>query len=208
MMENEEIIEENQPQESSPFTVYTYEGEIIRSGTAPKDQVDIQAREGEMVIREASSFGAQYVSAGRVWDMPLRPSSAHIFDYTKKEWSDPRTLLELRAARWDEIKLARDAAEFGGFVWAGSRFDSDAVSQSRLRGAAQEAAQLPTFARVWTLADNTFRELNAAGMTAVVAALDAHIDRQHALARELRMQINAATNAAQLAGIRWPDPIV
>ena len=137
-----------------------------------------------------------------------RPSPHHTFDYASKTWVDPRTLDDLKAAKWNVIKADRDQAEFGGFEWDGSRFDSDAVSQSRIRGAAQDAAQAPAFARVWTLANNTIRELNSADMTAVAAALNAHIDLQHALARQLRTQINAATTAAQLAGIHWPTSIV
>ena len=137
-----------------------------------------------------------------------RPSPHHTFDYASKTWVDPRTLDDLKAAKWTVIKADRDQAEFGVFEWDGSPFDGDAVSQSRIRDAAQEAARSPAFARVWTLADNTFRALNSADMTAVAAALNAHIDHQHSLARELRAQINAATTAAQLAGIHWPTSTV
>lgn len=137
-----------------------------------------------------------------------RPSPHHTFDYASKTWVDLRTLDDLKAATWSAIKADRDQAEFGAFEWDGSPFDGDALSQSRIRDAAQEAARSPAFVRVWTLADNTFRELNSADMTAVAAALNAHIDLQHSLARELRAQINAATTAAQLAAIRWPAPTV
>lgn len=195
-------------QASSPFSVYTAWGEILRSGMAPEDQVEIQARAGEYVVRENSDPYSQYVELGRVVDMPVRPSDKHVFDYMQRTWIDLRPLPDLKAAKWQEVKQARDDAEFGGFAWDSSHFDSDAVSQSRLRGAALEAVRSPAFSRLWTLADNTARQLHAPDMAAVVTALDDHIARQHAVARELRTQINAATTAAQLAGIHWPIAIV
>ncbi|MNV54734.1 hypothetical protein D3C71_1469430 [compost metagenome] len=137
-----------------------------------------------------------------------RPLPHHTFDYVSKTWVDLRTLDDLKYAKWEGFKTARDAAEFGGFIWDGSRFDSDAISQSRIQGAVQLAAMAPGFSLDWTLADNSIRTLNAADMAAVGAALGAHVAILHADARELRTQINAATTAAQLDGIRWPASIV
>jgi len=115
----------------------------------------------------------------------------------------PDALATLKARKWEEIKAAREAAEFGGFVWAGSAFDSDDVSQRRLQGAVQLAGLLPTFAVDWTLADNSTRTLSAADLQAVGVALGQHVQACHAQARSRRAQILAAGTAAQVALIGW-----
>ena len=192
------------------FTVYDSEGRILRTGNAPEDQAHFQAikSQGELLILSASNMNTDFILDGEVHQLPPKPSEYHIFNYVERVWVDPRTFFDLKGAKWEAVKAARDQAEFGVFEWDGLPFDGDAVSQNRIRDAAQDAARSPAFARVWTLADNTFRDLNSADMTAVAAALNAHIDLQHSLARELRTQINAATTAAQLDGIRWPASIV
>lgn len=137
--------------------------------------------------------------------IPARPSIHHVFDYATKQWVDPRTLEDLKAQRWREIRGARDAAEFGGFTWDGSTFDSDAMSQSRIMGAAQLAQLDPAFTIDWTLADNSVRNLSAADMVAVGVALGQHVATQHATARTLRAQIQAATTAAEVEAVSWPE---
>lgn len=136
--------------------------------------------------------------------MPSRPSNAHIFDYVKKEWSDPRTLLELRAARWEEIKLARAAAEFGGFEWDGSRFDSDSISQGRIQGAVQLAAMSPDFSVDWTLSDNSVRTLSSQDVASLGTALGLHVAAQHTIARVLRACIESAISLEEIATTHWP----
>ena len=192
------------------FTVYDFEGRIIRTGTAPENQAHFQAIEsqGELLILSSSNINRYYIVAGEVTPLPPKPSDCHVFNYADRVWVDPRTLDDLKAAKWAEIRLARDAADFNGFVWQGRRFDSDQISQGRITGAVQLAQMSPSFSISWTLADNTVMDLDADQMQAVGAALGAHVSAQHSLARQLRTQINAATTAAQLAGIHWPTSTV
>lgn len=157
-------------------------------------------------VSDPVSIGADthYVQKGRLIAIPPRPSINHSFDYALKEWVDLRTLDERKAEKWEEIKAAREAAEFGGFTWDGSTFDSDELSQQRIAGAVQFANLNPTgFVIDWTLADNTVRTLNAQEMTAVGVAMGQHVNAQHAKARLLRQQIEAATTEAELDVIVW-----
>ena len=194
----------------APFTVYDFEGRILRTGTAPEYQAQFQAIEsqGEWLLLSSSNINSDYVVGGKVVPLPPKPSDSHVFNYAERLWVDPRTLDDLKADKWAEIRLARDAADFSGFAWQGHTFDSDQVSQGRITGAVQLAQLDPSFSIIWTLADNTVIELDAVQMQAVGAALGAHVSAQHALARQLRKQINAATKAAQLAGIHWSTSIV
>lgn len=121
-------------------------------------------------------------------------------------WVDVRDLEQKKADKWEEVKAARDAAEHGGFTWDGSAFDSDPGSQTKIIGAAQLANMSPaSFLMDWTLKDNTVRTLTGAQMIAVGQALGVHVNAQHVLGRTLRQQIEAATTAAEVAAIHWPE---
>jgi len=131
------------------------------------------------------------------------PSPNHIFNYATKQWEDPRTLQDLKAAQWALIKQARTAAEYAGFTWDGSTFDSDAVSQNRITGAVTLAQLSNTFTIDWTLATNQVRTLNQSEMLQVGAALGVHVQTQFAKGQSLRVQTDAATTQAEVEAIVW-----
>lgn len=145
---------------------------------------------------------------GDAWvPIPPSPSRQHKFDWTTKQWRDPRSIEQRRQAQWLAIKRARATAEAAGFTWNGARFDSDAVAQSRIQGAVQLAtlanANSQPFSIDWTLADNTVRALNGAEMVAVGLALGQHIQAVHAHARALRQQLNAAATPLEVENTTW-----
>ena len=138
-----------------------------------------------------------------------QPSRSHRWDNTLMAWVDTRDLAQIKADRWEAIKAARAAAEFGTFVWDGSTFDADDVSQRRIQGAAQlamlaAAAEQP-FEIDWTLTDNTVRTLSGADMIAVGMAMGMHVVAQHAIARSLRATIEseATTTPAEVEAVQW-----
>jgi Domain of unknown function (DUF4376) len=135
--------------------------------------------------------------------MPPQPSKHHIFNYTTKQWEDPRTLDDLKAAQWEIIKQARTQAEYAGFTWDGSIFDSDAVSQNRITGAVTLAQLSVAFTIDWTLANNTVRTLGQMDMFQVGAALGSHVQVQFTRAQELRALIEVATTKAEVEAIVW-----
>lgn len=139
----------------------------------------------------------------RIVEFPPRPSPHHRFDLVAKQWIDPRSLGELKAEKWTEIKMARTEAEHGGFTWDGSTFDSDPVSQQRITGAVTLAAMSPDFLVAWGLADNTTRALSQLGMIQVGVALGQHIAAQFSKGVALRSQINAAATIEELNQITW-----
>lgn len=185
------------------FIIYDAQGKILCTGTCPDDHMEQQAKAGESVIEGKADDALEYIDEGRVATKPSKPSINHIFDYTTKQWIDPRTLQDLKAAQWSVIKAARQASEYAGFLWGNSTFDSDSISQSRIQGAVQLAGMDAAFTIDWTLANNTVRTLSGADMTAVGVALGQHVAAQHAKARALRAQIEAATTAAQVAAVVW-----
>ena len=125
------------------------------------------------------------------------PSPHHTFDYTTKQWIDPRSLDEIKAQKWAEIKLQRDQLEFGGFEFEGNTYDSDQVSQGRIMGAAAACIN-----KTWTLADNTTVELSASQLQQLYAALQAHIASVHERGRIARQLIHDAETKEQVESIQ------
>ena len=187
------------------YCIYDTTGRILKFGVAPDEVLPMLEQEGSVLdIGDAFCDDVvQYVEDGELVAMPPRPGPTFIFDYALKQWVDPRTLDQIKAAKWELIKAARDAAEFGSFVWDGSEFDADALSQQRIIGAAQLAEINPAFEIDWTLADNSVRTLNAAQMKSVGTALGAHVNAQHVKARGLRTQIENATTRAEVEAVTW-----
>lgn len=126
--------------------------------------------------------GAAFVSIGEP------PSLHHTFDYNTKQWIDPRTLDEIKAQKWNEIKTRRDQLEFGVFKFEGGIYDSDQVSQGRITGAAVAGVD-----QVWTLADNTTTYLAANELVQLYQALQMHIATTHQRGRAAREAIMSAT---------------
>lgn len=124
----------------------------------------------------------------------------------------PETYIDLdslKIRKWAIIKGQRDALINGGFVWDGSTFDSDPVSQSRITGAVvlslMAAMAQVEFLKTWVLADNTTRDLSGADMQAVGVALGEFVQGLIAQGNVLRAAIDAATTAQELDAIEWPN---
>jgi len=187
------------------------QGQILRVLSCPASQIEANVGPGESWIEVADAVrdDTHRVANGAPVAFPAKPSANHVFDFAANQWVDPRTLAQIKAQHWKAIKAERNAQEFGGFTWDGSTFDSDAISQSRVQGAAQLAqiaiAQEHPFAIDGSLAVNATRTLSAQQMIAVGVAMGTHIQTQHGTARVLRQQIEAAVSAQEVEAVAWPS---
>ena len=182
----------------------TETGQIVTVVTGPESFCAAQCKTGQGWIDVGDESGTgHYVADGALVEFPEQPSRKHTFDYTTKQWIDPRTLQDLKDAKWKEIKAARSTAEYGGFTWDVSTFDSDQISQGRITGAVTLAQMNSAFTIGWTLADNTVRTLSAADMILVGQALGMHVAAQFATGQALRVQIEAAATAEEVSAIVW-----
>lgn len=130
-------------------------------------------------------------------EMPAQPTQHHIFNYDLKDWIDPRTLDEIKAQKWAEIKSERDQLEFGGFEFEDNIYDSDQVSQGRIMGAAAAGID-----QVWTVRDNTTVNLTASQLQQLYAALQAHIASVHERGRIARQLIFDAETKEQVEAVQ------
>lgn len=146
-------------------------------------------------------------SEGALTLRPQAPSSVYVWNHVSNTWVDPRTLAELKDAKWQEIKEARNTQEFGGFIWDGSHFSSDITSQQRISSAVQLASISKNsgqpFTVTWTLSNNTTRTLNADEMILVGLTLGNHVEAGFIKGQLLQQQIAEAQTAAELAAISW-----
>lgn len=115
-----------------------------------------------------------------------------------------------RDAKWERIKEARDASEFGTFEYDGMVFDGDAVAKSRLEGACLFVVVLQMqglpFQTDWTLHDNTVVSLTGEQLINAAIARASHVDAVFARGRELRDLIFASTTTLEdLTGIEWTE---
>lgn len=163
---------------------------VIRSGECPPEDLARQAGEGETLYEGLSPQGTA-------------PNPAFHYDFALAQWVDPRVLSDFKAVQWAKIKKARSAAEYAGFTWGGSTFDSDATSQNRITGAVTLAMLSPAFEIDWVLADNTTRLLDQSGMAQVGGALGVHVATQFSKGVMLRAQIEAATTREEVEAVVW-----
>ena len=187
----------------SNYFAVAEDGRIILSGACDDDQLQHQTVSGGVIIEGLADYKTQYWDGEKLVSKGQRPSPHHAFNYTTRQWEDPRTLADFKAQKWAEIKSKRFDAEYAGFEWDGSRFDSDAISQQRLSGAVLSAQMSPSFSIDWTLADDTVRTLNQADMIAVGVALGAHVQTGFSKGQALRERIESAATREEVAAVVW-----
>ena len=88
------------------YTIYNLTtGQIERSVSCPADTVYLQFDKTTHAALEGSfDDSSYYVEAGVPVAMPPKPSRHHIFDYTAKQWIDPRT----PETEWPLVRAERD----------------------------------------------------------------------------------------------------
>lgn len=170
-------------------------GELLKTVSGNDETVKLNTPKGCLAVEDPPAPNMYYKDG---WvAMPAQPSPYHTFDYTTKQWIDPRTLDEIKAQKWKEIKAQRDQLEFGGFEFEDSIYDSDQVSQGRIMGAASAGVD-----QIWTLADNTTVSLTASQLQQLYAALQVHIASVHEKGRIARQLIFEAETKEQVEAIQ------
>jgi hypothetical protein len=121
-------------------------------------------------------------------------------------WADPRTLDQIRADKWTEIKAERAAREAGTFTAVGYVFSVDTV---KLTGAALDAFFAKqageAYAQAWVLADNTAAILTADEVIEAARACKACVSELWVISQMLREEIWATQDPTDVLTIEWPQ---
>lgn len=177
-------------------------GKILGSITGPMELVELNTPPNIQYIDIEEDVNTP---EGVYWDFEQKTfvaigfhsNQAYVFDYVTKQWIDPRTLDEIKAQKWAEIRSQRDRLEFGGFEFEGNTYDSNQVSQGRIMGAA-----IAGMDQVWTLAGNATVELSASQLHQLYATLQAHIASAHERGRIARLAIDNALTKEDIEAVQ------
>jgi hypothetical protein len=138
---------------------------------------------------------------------PPKPHPAAILHYIDGAlvYLDPRSLDQVKADKWTEIKNARAAAIDAPLVLALGTFDADETARRNIADLILLCNNYPSAPDIdYTLADNSVATLTPAQIIAVGLALGARTQTIYATARTLRESIESAVTAAELAAVVWP----
>lgn len=189
----------------SYYTIYQLTtGKIISVITCSEESLPFNIPENCGSILGNYSPKEGYIKNNQFVSYPLKPNIYSTFDFENEQWVTD--LAKAKLEQWKKIKDARDTAEFAGFIWDNSTFDSDTVSQARIQSSTQLAMINPnSFSVTWTLADNSLRTLSSGDMIAVGAALSSHIQNVHQIGQTLRNNINSSNTVEEILAINWPS---
>ena len=134
--------------------------------------------------------GSNWVAIGSA------PAYYFKFNYELKQWEDTRDLQAVKTEKWNQIKMDRNKAEFGGFIFEGLKFDSDQISQGRIL-----AAYMFNQPVIWTLSDDTVIDLTVEDIQGVALAMATHVQTVHGKARIAREAIQSAATIAEVDSV-------
>ena len=178
--------------------ILNQDGSISSSIIGSKSLVELNTPAGaEYIDTDEVTSLSDYWNGSKFISIGESTSPHHTFDYSAKQWVDLRSLDEIKAQKWAEIKSQRDQLEFGGFEFEGNIYDSDQASQGRIMGAASAGVD-----QVWTLADNTTVSLTAPQLKQLYSALQAHIASVHERGRIARQLILEAETKEQVEAVQ------
>lgn len=100
-MNEDQITQEST---STSFVAYSVLGQIIQTGSCPKDQLNFQVVPDCAIIEGSARIGLDWVIDGEIHPLPPKPSIHHVFDYQERAWIDPRTA----ASEWIVVRNERD----------------------------------------------------------------------------------------------------
>ena len=166
------------------YTIVTSDGEVVRHGKA-----EVLPEPPQGCLR---MLGVLPPNAPSYWDgevfilKPPPPSAHHIFDYTTKQWEDPRGVKELQAeylAAVEKEKVVRKAAPI---FYEGHLVDAHTTAQTNITNKLNELNAIEalglsaeSIALYWRVADNSSVEFDSlASMKAWLLGLVAAISRR------------------------------
>lgn len=173
------------------------EGKCIGSFSGSEEMLELNTQRKKYTEVKPASPSDWWSFEEECWKtLGEKPSTIHQFDYTEKEWVDPRSLEEIKEEKWNQIKLQRNRLEFGGFEFEGNTFDSDIPSQSRIATATSLGFEVE-----WTTKDNSSVELSSDQLKSLQIALARHVNDLHEKARKVRAKIAEASTKEEVEAV-------
>lgn len=192
------------------ITVFDTEvGKVVRTVTCPVGMASLQiSSANEDWIDGIYPAGSFYIENYSPIKIPDSPSPNHVFNYSTKQWEDPRTLSDMKSAKNAAINAARLKANQSHFTFAGKQIAVDPLSRSDIdaaHGAILMAGAMPGgWPGGWKAMDNTIVPIaDLATWGQFYGAMVAQGTANFAHAQALKAQLAAATTAEEVAAV--PD---
>lgn len=115
------------------------------------------------------------------------------------------TLEEVKQAKIDELKQARDDAEIQPIEYDDKLFDYDDKARERISIARQALEDGLTDTLNWTLADNTITEVNLATFKGINSTSAQRSAQLHAKYNTLKNKVEQATTTEEVQTINWEE---
>lgn len=90
------------------YTIYDADGKILRFGACNKDVLPNKVQPGEFFVEQRGYNSGYFISNGAVTPLPERPSTAHAFNYTTKQW-EPDAALAATQVQTQRLKLLQES---------------------------------------------------------------------------------------------------
>ena len=185
-------------------------GEILSAVSGSPEHVREQVGEGEGLIEGVGTWLDSKIVDGalvRLSKPRSLPFEGAIWDFALAAWVDQRTLDDIKAQKWSEIKQKRDEIEFAPFSYRGWVFDGDATAQRRLAPiidiSRAKIANNEPFYYPWKTADGTLVTLQAEDFINMQLAKVQQFGNAFFHAEELRKQIDLAQTKQEVEAVQW-----
>lgn len=173
-------------------------GQFVSSFDAPASELPDRTPPGHEITVLAPPRTTDYWNGSSWIAVGGAPAYYFRFDYATKQWVDTRDITLVRQEKWNQIKMDRNRAEFGGFTYEDMKFDSDQIAQGRML-----AAYMFNQTVSWTLANDEVVLLSVEQIQAVALAMAQHVQSVHEKARLARELINSAETIAEVEAVRF-----
>lgn len=151
-----------------------------------------------------------WLDNGMHHELPARPSLHHEFNYTTRQWEDPRTLADLKSARNAYINTSRLAANQSHFTHLGKQIAADPLSRSDIDAINGEVTNTGAFPAgwpgAWKCMDNTWMTISTIDQwKALYTSMVNQGTTNFGHAQALKGQLEAATTAAEVEAVVWHE---
>ena len=193
----------------SDITIFDPNGKITRWVNCLEKFYSLQLKDNEQYIEGYISNDLYYIDATNLIPVskPNKPTDNHVFDYSIKQWIDPRTLEDFKILKWTEIKEQRSLIEFGTFTYNSMEFDGDINAQRRLAPyisiSKSMLAASQSFTAKFILANNTEVDLNAQDFVNIELVKVQQVAEAFSKSANLRTQIDNSITIDDVNSITW-----
>lgn len=183
-------------------------GQILQTMSIPLGMANVQPTNDDQDWIEGNYPDDRfYVNGFTPVPMPQRPSQNHEFNYTTKQWEDPRTLADLKVAKNEAINAARLRANRTHFTFQGKQIRTDEASFMDIMGAHGDwvTGQAPAnWPGGWKTVDNSYVTIpDQATWMAFYRAMVATGTANFNHAQVLKAQLAEAQTPSEVDGV--PD---